>query len=81
MVLNMYALKDEVDQFDAPMLLPNDAAAMRALRNAYDRPGSIYQTAPQDYTLYFIGQFDTVTGEILPLGLKRVCSCSDFRMV
>lgn len=79
MLLNMYSLKDEVDQFGAVLLLPNDAAAMRITKNAYDQPNSIYQTNPADFTLYKLGQFDTISGEVIPELPTRICSCSDFR--
>lgn len=82
MKMNVYSLKDEVDQFGALMCFPNDASAMRAIRNAYDTPGSIYQTSPADFTLYCVGQFDTKSGEFdNSLTARRICSCSDFREV
>lgn len=79
MTINVYSLKDEVDRsYGAPVLFSNDATAMRAFENAYHMQNSIYQTAPQDFTLYRIATFDLETGEMITKDHFRVCSCVDF---
>lgn len=60
----IYSLKDHLVGFGAPMLQDNDAVAIRSLVNAVERDNSIYSTRPNDYSLYEIGEFDTVHGFI-----------------
>lgn len=79
MVVSMYCLKDEViNDFGGILLFQNDGAAMRALKNSVNVDGSIYKTAPNDYTLYELGTFDSSNCDFVHnVSPRRVCSVND----
>lgn len=78
MVYKLYCIKDECVGFSIPFAQENDGVASRSFENSYRVENSIYCTRPQDYSLYCVGSFDNVTGEVVPLLPFRVCEASDF---
>ena len=78
MVYKLYCIKDECVGFVPPMAMENDNVAKRSFEHICSAPDSLYQTRPQDYSLYCVGDFNNVTGEIVPLLPFRVCEASDY---
>lgn len=73
-MLKLYSIKDTKGAFEAPFLANNDALAARNVKTFINSqkgiPESLY---PEDFELWFIGQFDEVTGIIYPSELSCVC--------
>lgn len=63
MIYPIYSIRDSVlDAFEPPFLALHDAAASRTFRNLLDDSGSPYNQNKADYSLWRVGEFDTVEG-------------------
>lgn len=65
MIYSLYAVKDDLCDFLAPVCHPNDPVAMRAFQYAFSTFGtdsSIGAFRPTDFSLYRIGTYDTLKG-------------------
>lgn len=78
MVYSMYSVLDANIGYGMPICQENDAVAMRSFENACSQLGSIYNTHPGDFTLYYVGTFDTSSGVLEFEEHRRVCSALDF---
>lgn len=66
MILNWYSIKDELAEvFFAPMLFDNDDVAKRYF-SAFinNKENEVVFQNPQDYSLFKLGAFDKLTGDI-----------------
>lgn len=61
MILDMYALKDELNGFTVPIPLSNDAIAARYLKDQYETNPTI-KNSPQHFSIWKMGTFDTESG-------------------
>lgn len=67
MIVRYYALRDAKVSFMNLQPFANDEAAMRNFRNALtDSTPNIVNRNPEDYSLYYIGDFDDVKGTFEP---------------
>ena len=69
MKLVVYAVKDSaVQSYAQPMFFPTVPAAVRAFSDAVNSqdPNSQLCKHPEDFALYKVGDYDTVTGVIEP---------------
>lgn len=87
MIHQLYAIFDlGVQGFNAPVVAQNEVMVRRAIGDTFLAEGArsvldrhVFVRYPQQYDLYLIGTFDTVTGAIAPVTpLVRVCSLSEF---
>lgn len=78
MVFTLYTVKDECVGFGAVIMQDNDSVAMRAFAHECGKADSYWHTHPADFSLWKIGQFDTVTGMLLDDQPTIVCRASDF---
>ena len=62
MILQMYALKDELNGFTSPIPLMNDEIAARYLKDQYKTNPTI-QNSPEHFSIWAMGTFDTETGK------------------
>lgn len=65
MILQVYAVKDTAtDQFGTPMFLIAAGQAVRSFRDQVNKndPENPLYLHPDDYILYSMGEFDTVSG-------------------
>lgn len=67
--MKIYAVLDnKAKTFNAPFFQPNQVAAVRAFNmevNRADPLNAIHQH-PEDFDLYYIGDYNTETGQLLP---------------
>lgn len=78
MIFNIYAVRDELLGFGAPVIRDNDAVAVRAFDNDVNFDNSPYAKHPNDYSLFHIGEFDTDSGDITASTPRFVATASDF---
>lgn len=65
MKASLYSIKDEVSKnFGRIMEQNNSAEAMRTFADIVLNQETVISKHPTDYTLYKVGEFDTVTGLI-----------------
>lgn len=65
MKLSIYAIRDVHTGFLTPTVDQNDNSAMRNFAHAMKNPQSLFNSHPEDFTLFKIGSFDTESGEIV----------------
>lgn len=75
MILNVYAIHDDLSGFMTPVVDQNDAIAMRNFRMACDvSKTSVMSWRPSDFSLYRLGTFNSETGSLVPLDpIEVVC--------
>lgn len=76
--MRMYAVRDSaVEAFHMPMFFPTDAAAIRALGDAVNKPqeDNVYYKHPEHFNLYSIGEFNEENGLINSHPPEFVVSC------
>lgn len=63
MKLRAYAVRDNaVGAFMRPMFARSDAEMTRSFMDEVNRPDSELGKHPEDYALFFVGEFDEMTG-------------------
>lgn len=74
----VYAIRDKLLGFGMPILRDNDAVASRAFEYDVTRSDSPYSAHPEDYTLFYIGEYDTDSAHINSVSPRLVSSATDF---
>lgn len=62
MKLRLYAIKDELSEFEPPWACEDDAQAKRTFRYRVDTTKMMADN-PEDFSLWHVGEYDTKTGE------------------
>lgn len=79
MKYRMYSIRDEKTEFMAPQLDSNDESALRNFRHAINSSEGVLFSDRDDFSLYCIGEFETVTGHLKPFeSIQLVCRGGDF---
>ena len=72
MVLEFYAVKDELSQtFLSPVLMNSEAEAKRQFKSQINNI-PIWKDNPSDFSLYCLGSFNQETGELIGSPTKIV---------
>lgn len=72
MIHQMYCIHDRATgEHTIPMAFPNEMTAKRYVQIMRTKD-EMLKMFPADYNLVFVGQFDTLTGEMLPANKKEV---------
>lgn len=62
----LYAIKDnKVGFLNAPFIAPNNAAAIRMFGDTTMNIDTLLNKHPEDYELYYLGEMDENTGELI----------------
>lgn len=73
MIQKIYCLRDVKVGFLSPALHEQDILAVRSLENVLRSPSaSLLDTHPDDFSLYCVGSFDTISGVISPLAVPEL---------
>lgn len=64
MIYKIYSVLDAKTTFMTPTFDYNDLAAARNFKYAVTQTEGIFNANPEDFTLYCIGEFDSVSGAI-----------------
>lgn len=68
MLLKLFSVRDSKGEFfDRPFYKNTVGEAERDVRTAVNDPKSTLNLYPEDFDLYYLGEFDNVTGKIQPL--------------
>lgn len=69
----LYAYRDKLNGFGAPIMYSNDAAMKRKFaQDINNAPDLVF--APADYDLYKIGEFDSEKGTVKSILPDMICS-------
>lgn len=63
MILNLYSIKDILNGFTSPVIMPNHSTALRWFSDMCEENLSM-KNHIEDFTVHFIGQLNSETGEI-----------------
>lgn len=67
MKIKMYAIYDSAaGAYLQPFFFHQDGLALRAISDCVADPSHNFAKHPDDYTLFYIGEFDDQTGDIVP---------------
>lgn len=77
---DLYAIYDAATGwYGIPMAQDNDTVAMRSFAHEAMKPDSIWNSHPQDFVLYKVGEYSCKTGQIIPYDTpERICCAKDF---
>lgn len=74
----IYAVRDRaIDAFGQPIFCLAEGQAVRSFIDEVNSSQSSMHAHPEDYDLYFLGQFDDSSGELVPDKPKMVCIGKD----
>lgn len=77
MIHEIYTVKDKaVEAFLQPFFSPTLGSAVRAIGAALADPEHTFSKNMEDYTLWRIGTFDDVTGQLMRLEPEKVAPLS-----
>lgn len=68
-LLSVYDVKSEA--YSKPVAVPAVGAGIRAFADAINEGSTDYAKHPEDYDMYEMGDFDDVSGVILPLAKPK----------
>jgi len=77
MLLKVFAIKDKaIDSYSAPFTQATIESGIRMFREliTYDQTENKYRRSPEDYALYYIGEYNDVTGEMMSHEIQRLSS-------
>lgn len=82
----MLAVRDEkVNSFGTPFCTTTKGEGIRMVMDASNDPNTLLNRHPQDFSLYKVGTFDEISGEIIPenqpMFICRVDSLKSFEVV
>ena len=78
MLYNVYSVRDSKVGFGNPFVDVGHASAQRGFFYAYANATNIVNFSPADFSLYYIGTFDTDTGALEKIAPTFVCCATDF---
>lgn len=65
MTLKMYSIRDaKSESFNPPFFQPTHGVAERAFKELVNDPKSNANKYPEDYDLYYLGEYDDNTGKL-----------------
>lgn len=64
----MFSVHDvKCNTFLSPFIAPTNGSAIRSFSDIVNQPESVIHKHPEDYNLYFVGEFEQDSGALLPL--------------
>lgn len=72
MILQIYSIYDvKAETYNTPFFMPNEAMALRAFKDAIQDKNHEFSRNPEDYSLFHLGSFDTVSSTVKPLKASK----------
>ena len=79
MKLNVYVVHDQkAEAYMSPFFMGTDAVAIRGFSDAVNNPETPFGRHPSDYTLFCIGEYSEVQGEITPITKRPIGNGVEF---
>lgn len=73
----VYAMRDVKAGFGLPEISQNDATMKRTFAYRINNIGTEMAYAPNDYSLYKIGEYELDTGSLIPCMPEHICDGVD----
>lgn len=71
MIYPVFSIKDIKGDFWSPRIEQNEASARRSFAHMVNEDHTLLGFAPDDFELYYIGDFDSNTGAMRPLAMPE----------
>lgn len=68
----------KAEAFHPPYTVPTKGIAIRAFGDAVLKGGTDLSQHPEDFDLFMIGEFDQLSGKLIPCDPVSICSGLDF---
>lgn len=81
MKYGIYCIRDAKTTFLTPTVDLNDQSAMRNFAHATMQSNNLFNSHPQDYSLFRIGTFDSESGIIEPIVPEHIAEGVSFKEV
>lgn len=77
-MLKVCAVRDrQTLSFGLPVCVVATGVAVRSFIDQVNQAGSTFNQHPEDYVLYYVGEFDDTNGQLHPAELKQLCTGLD----
>lgn len=73
MILNLYSVRDIKSTFACPFTAANEAVAKRQFVGCVNLAGNVIHDYPEDFQLWYVGQFDANDGKLISRSTKFIC--------
>jgi len=77
MIFNLYAVKDELSEYASPITIQDDEQAKRYFREMCIN-NKMISNNPEDFSLWLVGNFSTVSGEVQPTKPRLIIRAKSF---
>lgn len=77
MKLGLYSIRDLKSNFAPPITISNNEVAKRWFGTRVNEDITM-KFEPSDFDLYKVGEFDTETGEVMPIQKELLCNGKEF---
>lgn len=67
MLIPMYSIRDVKTTFMPPATAQNEEDAKRSFSMMVNNPAGVIGFSPKDFDLYYVADFDSLKGEIVPV--------------
>lgn len=75
----IYAIKDDVTGFNSPLtIFANDQEALRVFLGEVENPESMLNKWQKDFSLWLVGERDTVTGRLVELEPELIMRAENY---
>lgn len=74
MIYPVFSIRDLKGDFYSPRIDQNEASAVRWFAQMVNTPDTTMNFSPRDFQLYYIGDFDSESGRLIPADLLRLVS-------
>lgn len=69
---SIYAIRDDkMESFGVPVIIENDAVAIRQFGDVLSKGDSVMTAHPEDFTIYCLGSYDSVDGRFENFDIPR----------
>lgn len=73
MIMRLYSIEDSTaGEYGQPGPITNDNVAIRSFAQLVNEPGSMMNSKPEDFNMYYVGTFETTTGTIIGEVPKKI---------
>ena len=79
-ILKMFAVRDsKIEAYMRPSFVQNEAVMRRSCEHALFDENHPFSLAPQDYQVFYLGEFDENTGKLTPVAPEHVFNIVDLK--
>ena len=72
-------MTQKASAYNAPFVCATPAVAIRAFNDSINNSESPFNSHPEDYILFLIGEFEPTTGELIPENITSIAKGIDLK--